>query len=213
MNTQRTMNTQNTPKIEGESFCTKGAEAIWRHAVAILLLVHFWMPTTASAQIDFQPLEQAMTKEERSRSGVDSLSAEQRSFLNNWLQQHYGTETTNLQAETDSSANKTVQTNDEQVIEAEVERRVADELALKAASAKKAVRSQTYSATIIGDFSGWQGKTLFRLDNGEIWRQKGASKYRYQGSDRTVSLKQNWAGGWEMEVIATGKRVLVKKIR
>jgi hypothetical protein len=170
--------------------------------IPALLLTSF-----ALADTSFEALESAMTTEERAQAGLSKLTKEELDFLNSWLAVRL------VKIGDENALPPAGNIGSEEAIEVEVQRRVADELALKTASAKKAMRSQTYSATIIGDFSGWQGKTLFRLDNGEILRQKGASKYRYQGSDRTVSLKQNWAGGWEMEVIATGKRVLVKKIR
>ena len=217
MNIQRTMNTQNKTKTEGGSFCAKGTVAIWRHAVAISLLVHFWMPTTASAEIDFRPLGQAMTKEESSRSGVDSLSPEQRKFLNSWLQQRYGPDTTNMREAAGSSADTTVQLSSqstkEKVIEAEVERRVAQELATRKQSAKAATSDGPFEATLVGDFTGWRGKTVFRLDNGQIWRQRSASQYRHRGSDQRVKFDKNWMGGWEMTVVSSGKSVLVSKVR
>jgi hypothetical protein len=213
MNIQRTMNTQHKPKTKGKSFRANATATIWRHAAAISLLVPLWMPAAAFADTDFQPLEQAMTKEERSRSGVDSLSAEQRKFLNNWLQQRYETGPTNLQTETDSSANRTKQTSEEQVIEAEVERRVAQELATRKQPAKAAVNNGPFEATLVGDFTGWRGKTVFRLDNGEVWRQRSSSQYRHRGSDQRVKFDKNWMGGWEMTVVSSGKSVLVSKVR
>ncbi len=213
MNIQRTMNTQHKPKTKGKSFRANATATIWRHAAAISLLVPLWMPAAAFADTDFQPLEQAMTKEERSRSGVDSLSAEQRKFLNNWLQQRYETGPTNLQTETDSSANRTMQTSEEQVIEAEVERRVAQELATRKQPAKAAVNNGPFEATLVGDFTGWRGKTVFRLDNGEVWRQRSSSQYRHRGSDQRVKFDKNWMGGWEMTVVSSGKSVLVSKVR
>ncbi len=213
MNIQRTMNTQHKPKTKGKSFRENATATIWRHAAAISLLVPLWMPAAAFADNDFQSLEQAMTKEERSRSGVDSLSAEQRKFLNNWLQQHYETGPTNLQTETDSSANRTKQTSEEQVIEAEVERRVAQELATRKQPAKAAVNNGPFEATLVGDFTGWRGKTVFRLDNGEVWRQRSSSQYRHRGSDQRVKFDKNWMGGWEMTVVSSGKSVLVSKVR
>lgn len=171
------------------------------------LIPSLLLTSLAFANPSFEALESAMTAEERAQAGLSKLTKEELDFLNRWL----AVRPVNIGGENVLPPAGNI--DSEEAIEVEVQRRVADKLAIKAASAKKAMRSQTYSATIIGDFSGWQGKTIFRLDNGEIWRQKGASKYRYQGSDRTVSLKQNWAGGWEMEVKATGKRVLVKKIR
>ena len=171
------------------------------------LIPSLLLTSLAFANPSFEALESAMTAEERAQAGLSKLTKEELDFLNRWL----ALRPVNIGGE--SALPPAGNIDSEEAIEVEVQRRVADKLAIKAASAKRAVRSQGYSATIIGDFSGWQGKTIFRLDNGEIWRQKGASKYRYRGSDRTVSLTQNWAGGWEMEVKATGKRVLVKKIR
>lgn len=148
-----------------------------------------------------------MTTEEQAHAGLSKLTREELNFLNGWLALHL------VKVSDENSAPPAAKIQSEEAIEVEVQRRVANKLAIEAASAKRAERNKTYSATIIGDFSGWQGKTLFRLDNGEIWRQKGTSKYRYQGPDRTVRLTQNWTGGWEMEIVASGKRVLVKKVR
>ena len=33
-------------------------------------------------------------------------------------------------------------------------------------------------AKIVGDFSGWSGKTTFILDNGEVWQQRRADSVR-----------------------------------
>ncbi len=217
MNTQRSMNIKNKVKTKGKSLCVTRAATIWRHVVAISLLMPLWMPASASADTDFQPLEQAMTKEERSQSGVESLTAEQRQFLNNWLQQRYGTGATSMHEETDSSADRTVQlppqSSEENVIEAEVERRVAQELATRKQPAKAAVNNGPFEATLVGDFTGWRGKTVFRLDNGQIWRQRSSSQYRHRGSDQRVKFDKNWMGGWEMTVVSSGKSVLVSKVR
>lgn len=217
MNIQRTMNTQNSSKTEGKSVCANGAAAVWRHAAAISLLIPLWMPVTASADTDFQPLEQAMTKEERSQSGVDSLTAEQRKFLNNWLQQRYGTQASNIRQETDGSVETTAQlsaqASEEKVIEAEVERRVAQELANRKQPPKAATSDGPFEATLVGDFTGWRGKTVFRLDNGQVWRQRSSSQYRHRGNDQRVKFDKNWMGGWEMTVVSSGKSVLVSKVK
>ena len=217
MNIQRIMNTQNSSKTDGKRADANGAAAIWRHAAAISLLIPLWMPATATADSDFQPLEQAMTKEERSQSGVDSLTAEQRKFLNSWLQQRYGPDTTNMREAAGSSADTTVQLSSqstkEKVIEAEVERRVAQELATRKQSAKAATYDGPFEATLVGDFTGWRGKTVFRLDNGQVWRQRSSSQYRHRGSDQRVKFDKNWMGGWEMTVVSSGKSVLVSKVK
>lgn len=161
----------------------------------------------AFATPPFEALEIAMTAEEKAQAGLNKLTRNELDFLNRWL-----TQRTIMYR--DKSEISVVEKNESQeAIEFEVQRRVADRLATAAELAESAARNRTYSATVMGDFSGWQGKTVFRLDNGEIWRQKDTSKYRYRGSSQAVRLTQNWAGGWEMEVVSTGKRVLVKKVR
>ena len=217
MNIQRTLNTQNKTRTEGKSFLANAATAIWRQALAISLLVPLWMPTTASADTDFQPLEQAMTEEERSRSGVDSLTSEQRKFLNNWLKRRYGADITSTREASKASAiitvQQTAQSSEEKVIEAEVERRVAQELATRKQPVTVTAKSGPFEATLVGDFTGWRGKTVFRLDNGQIWRQRSSSQYRHRGSDQRVKFEKNWMGGWEMTVVSSGKSVLVSKVK
>ena len=44
-------------------------------------------PASAS---ESENIESAMSAEERLKSGVDTLTAEQRQFLNEWLKEHYG---------------------------------------------------------------------------------------------------------------------------
>ena len=214
---QRTMNTKNKVQVRDESFGAKGVTLVLRYAAGLSLLLPLWMPATVSADTDFQPLEQAMTREERSQSGIDSLSAEQRKFLNNWLQRRYGTDATSVQADTATSASRTVQlsseSSEEKVIEAEVERRVAEELATRKQLAKTVVNDGPFEATLVGDFTGWRGKTVFRLDNGQVWRQRSSSNYRHRGSDQRVKFDKNWIGGWEMTVVSSGKSVLVSKIK
>lgn len=217
MNIQRTLNTQNKTRTEGKSFLANAATAIWRQAVTISLLVPLWMPTTASADTDFQPLEQVMTEEERSRSGVDSLTSEQRKFLNSWLKRRYRADITSTREANKASAiitvQQTAQSSEEKVIEAEVERRVAQELATRKQPVTAAAKSGPFEATLVGDFTGWRGKTVFRLDNGQIWRQRSSSQYRHRGSDQRVKFDKNWMGGWEMTVVSSGKSVLVSKVK
>ena len=122
-----------------------------------------------------------------------------------------------MREEAGSSADTTVQLSEqssqEKVIEAEVERRVAKELATRKQPAKAAVNTGPFEATLVGDFTGWRGKTVFRLDNGQIWRQRSSSQYRHRGSDQRVKFDKNWMGGWEMTVVSSGKSVLVSKVR
>lgn len=156
-------------------------------------------------------IESLMTEEEKELAGIGKLSKTELIFLNEWLlarspkfnsTESRPSDTSNLQDSDQTGA-----------IETEIKRRVANQLAERKVAREKQERGQTYLASIIGDFSGWQGKTTLRLDNGDIFRQRGTSKYRHRDSDRRVRVSRNWAGGWELEVLSSGKKIVVNKLR
>ena len=164
-------------------------------------------------------IESVMSTEERLKSGVDTLTAEQRQFLNNWLKENYGRRTESAVART--TADKPSESTEQpaklkatpEAIEAEVDRRVAAKLADKRESEKAKQPDSAFEARLTGDFTGWTGKTIFKLDNGQVWRQRSSANYRHRGSDRRVTFKKNWMGGWEMTVVSSGKTVLVRKVQ
>ena len=164
-------------------------------------------------------IETVMSAEERLKSGVETLTAEQRQFLNNWLKENYDRRTDNVVTRTaaDEQSASTEQPvkleATPEAIEAEVDRRVAAKLADKGESEKTKQSNSAFEARLTGDFTGWTGKTIFKLDNGEVWRQRSSANYRHRGSDRRVTFKKNWIGGWEMTVVSSGKTVLVRKVQ
>ena len=173
-------------------------------------------PASAS---ESENIESAMSAEERLKSGVDTLTAEQRQFLNEWLKEHYGrrseSDVTRITADDRSELSEQPAKLEAtpEAIEAEVDRRVAAKLADKRESEKTKQSDSSFEASLTGDFTGWSGKTIFKLDNGQVWRQRSSANYRHRGSDRRVKFKKNWMGGWEMTVVSSGKTVLVRKVR
>ena len=163
-------------------------------------------------------IEDMMSAEERLKSGVDTLTAEQRQFLSEWLRENYARNP----AKVVSSPATVPDTSPQQAasseatadtIEAEVDRRVAARLADNRASEKKPASDSSFEARLTGNFTGWSGKTVFRLDDGQVWRQRSAANYRHRGTDVRVKFKKNWMGGWEMTVVSSGKTVLVSKVK
>jgi hypothetical protein len=164
-------------------------------------------------------IETVMSAEERLKSGVETLTAEQRQFLNNWLKENYDRRTDNVVTRTaaDEQSASTEQPvkleATPEAIEAEVDRRVAAKLADKGESETTKQSDSAFEARLTGDFTGWTGKTIFKLDNGQVWRQRSSANYRHRGNDRRVTFKKNWMGGWEMTVVSSGKTVLVRKVQ
>jgi hypothetical protein len=64
--------------------------------------------------------------------------------------------------------------------------------------------------TIISDFNGWSGDTIFELDNGQIWKQD-AYAYHYSYSYRPKAII--YKSGYGFKMIVNGSSIKVKRIK
>ncbi len=72
--------------------------------------------------------------------------------------------------------------------------------------------SDVVSSRIEGDFTGWSGKTNFRLSNGQIWRQYGSGSYSIHLVSPLVVIFRN-GSGYEMQVEGASERVSVTRLQ
>ena len=68
-------------------------------------------------------------------------------------------------------------------------------------------------ATVKQPFRGWNGKTVFYLDNGQIWKQRSHGRYTYMGDDSRVVISKNKMGFFEMRLIEADRSVGVKRAK
>lgn len=68
-------------------------------------------------------------------------------------------------------------------------------------------------ANVITPFRGWDGDTVFYLDNGQVWRQRLKGRFRYDGSDTRVVIKKNFLGFYKLLHVATGRGVGVSVVQ
>ena len=172
----------------------------------------------------FSAIEREMSAEERRATGIDSLSADELDALNQWLIERFDQVQETVSAEVRDEVREEVR---EEVLEevreadaaereAEIERRVAIEVEaakqeIVDAPPEPAV-SEPFEAVIQGRFSGWSGKTVFPLDNGQVWRQRHGGRYRHTDDDQRVRIYKNLLGMWQMKVLSTGRSVPVRRI-
>lgn len=64
--------------------------------------------------------------------------------------------------------------------------------------------------TIVSDFSGWTGDTIFVMENGEVWQQDEYD-YEYNYSYRPDAVIYN--DGWNFRMEVEGYTVQVKRIK
>lgn len=67
-------------------------------------------------------------------------------------------------------------------------------------------------STIAGDFSGWDGETIFKLDNGQIWEQ-AEYDYSYSYAYRPDVTIYPTSAGCRMRVEGEDETILVRRIQ
>ena len=134
-------------------------------------------------------IETLMSAEEKRASGIDQLTAQQLQALNAWLQRFAAGE-------------------------------VVTEVTPAPAPAQPAPRygqrvvvDETIRSRIIGDFSGWTGDTRFELENGQLWEQRRPGRHRVTSSDPEVIIRKNLFGAWDLELVADGASIGVRRLR
>ena len=75
----------------------------------------------------------------------------------------------------------------------------------------KQVAKQGITTRILGEFSGWTGKTVFALENGQTWQQRRRGRWKTSLVNPEVVLSRNFTGAYELSVVG-GKTTGVKRI-
>jgi hypothetical protein len=69
-------------------------------------------------------------------------------------------------------------------------------------------------ARLVGDFTGWSGNTIFKLDNGQEWQQIEPGAFSGQRIENAeVTVKPKSFGSWLLVVDYCQCRVAVKRIK
>ena len=130
-----------------------------------------------------------MTADDYTASGLDKLSEEERRHLSDWVERYREGAVTGPEV-----VKKPSEMTEEELAEF------------------KEQRERELVAKVIPEFRGWSGKTVFELDNGQVWRQRQPGNMKYSGSDPTVVIRQNWLGKYVIEHRETGRAIGVKRI-
>lgn len=79
---------------------------------------------------------------------------------------------------------------------------------------REAEKNLEINSRITGDFNGWDGDTIFRLENGQIWQQRLSGRYPYRGPENPeIRISKNFLGFYKMTLLESGKTVGVKRLR
>lgn len=77
----------------------------------------------------------------------------------------------------------------------------------------KKLQNKAVQHRIPGHFSGWTGKTIFTLDNGEVWRQRLPGIYKIKLENPVVEISKNLFGYYELRLVKTGRKIGVSRVK
>ena len=176
-----------------------------RQTCLCLLLAALCASASAAQDEDFPGVEKLMTSEEFAEAGLGKLTQAERKALNEWLVRYAAQQTPEQTAGApEQTASAPVQTPVPAAVPAPVD---------DFTPVKKKPAFEPFTSKIVGSFSGWGGKTVFNLQNGQVWQQRQSAKYFYKADNPEVAIHRNWAGFYRLKLLATGRSVPVKRIR
>ena len=65
----------------------------------------------------------------------------------------------------------------------------------------------------VGEFTGWEGKTTFPLENGQVWQQIESGRMSWNASNPMITIKRGFMGSYMLSVEGVNKKVRVKRIK
>ncbi len=157
------------------------------HPRALILAAFLAIPFAGSvfAQPQAPTLEERMSQEEFTASGLDKLSPEQLKFLNGWIQSKGVSEIGAPIRHRDGTATFYADEQDRDVVE----------------------------SRIAGEFNGWRGKTRVTLENGQVWEQVESGSQGFRLQSPKVKVKPMSMGSWLMYVDGCNCDIRVKRIK
>lgn len=72
---------------------------------------------------------------------------------------------------------------------------------------------EEFSARYDGDFSGWSGRTLFKLENGQVWKQTQSGRVSHRRSRPMITIRRGAFGSFRLSVEGLNRTIRVKRVK
>ncbi len=174
----------------------------------ILLLVIIISPALAGNN-----LFDKMDKETAVTTGIYKLSESERAALIEWLN-NSDEKTENVSKEQIKQQVRSEIIAENKQIEIIKEEIIRQEKTKNMGFSKEESEREEIHSSIVGEFKGWQGKNIFKLANGQIWKQaERASFYIPKRTNPKITIKPKSLKTWALYVDGFGRGVKVKRIK
>jgi hypothetical protein len=173
--------------IRNENATKKAVGKDMKRTIPIALLAPIWILCGQNSTLK---IEQFMTPQELQQTGVSLLSPQQREALNRWLFSY------TMRVAAAAASVEPKQPN----------------ARTPSARATGSYCAPAIESTISGEFKGWSGDTIFKLDNGQIWQQ-AEYEYTYSYAYRPNVTIYQTSSGCRMKVEDKEETILVRRIK
>lgn len=155
-------------------------------------------PSSAlGAEEGFSTLEEQMTGQEFDAAGLGKLSPQELESLNGWIRRR---SLATLDGPAAGAATVGADSQSE------------DRRGFKRAKGEKDRTPVT--SRIVGRFSGWDGQTVFKLENGMIWAQADKEKfYTKEVENPVVVIEPGMFGTWRLSIEGFNSNCRVQRIQ
>ncbi len=154
-------------------------------AIAFALMIGLTSALAEEQKAEFSGVEKSMSPKAFEEAGLNKLTPEERERLDDFIRRYV------------NSANQ-------EAANAAVEHAVKDN--------KIASQPQVIESRIVGPFHGYNGRSRFTLENGQVWAQSQQVTRAYPPVDSppVIIVKGSW--GWRMYIVGGGD-IRVSKIQ
>lgn len=151
------------------------------------------------AAAGFSSLEEQMTGKEFSAAGLDKLSKSELNELNSWIRSR-SLATLEVASGTGNGKAKGKDVKEDDEDEDGDGDGDGDRTAI--------------TSKLVGKFSGWDGQTVFKLENGMIWAQADKDKFNIKEIENpTVVIEPAMFGKWRLRIDGYDSDCKVKRIQ
>lgn len=157
--------------------------------------------SSAFGQQAFSSLEEQMTGADFKATGLEKLSPDELAALDNWLRAHsLATLDAPAGGATTATGGATATgSGDARGFETQ---KIAD------------MDKTTITSKLVGKFSGWDGQTTFKLENGMIWQQSDKDKFYIKEIENpVVTIEPGAFGTWKLSVEGYSSKCKVERIQ
>jgi hypothetical protein len=170
-----------------------------RRLLTLILLLLFAAAPLQAAD-GFSSLEEQMSGKEFTAAGLDKLSKEELDALNGWIRRH-SLATLDTPRPVASGGSADAAAEDSRGFE-------------KKKKKKDDGDRSTITSRLVGSFSGWDGQTVFKLENGMIWAQSDKDKFfTKEMQNPVVVIEPGMFGTWHLHIEGFGSECRVKRIQ